>query len=201
MADKRKIIYFLEDAAQEAFIPPLVERIIIEEGKSLKDFEIDVLCSSGGGSIKAYKKYLKDTRKNPSLHADVLIVGSDGNCKGFNERRKQLEKVAEHAKYPCIITAIPDPHIERWYLLDSSALSSAVGERIDAAPPTVKCDKNRYKTLLSNAINAVGISPPLGGVEYGPVIASLIDLYAAGRKDHAFRDFEDKIRSWIKRQG
>jgi len=43
------INFFLEDSAQEAFIPPLFERLIVEEGFSVDDFQFKILCSRGGG--------------------------------------------------------------------------------------------------------------------------------------------------------
>ncbi len=192
------LLFFLEDNAQEAFIPPLVKRLIIEEGKDIADYELLVLSSRGGGSIRAYKDFLKQAKKGKHLSADVLIVGSDGNCNGFNKRRQQLLDASKNVPYLCVITAIPDPHIERWYLLDSYALSGAAGVSIQAAPPTIKCDKSHYKSFLKQAFYAQNLQPPLGGTEYGPVITMTMDIYASGVVDHAFRDFVEQVRSWLK---
>lgn len=65
-------------------------------------------------------------------------------------------------------------------------------------PPTAKCDKRHYKKLLKETFARHDLSPPLGGAEYGPRVAAAINLYAAGVADHAFRDFTDQVRSWLR---
>lgn len=197
---KYTILFFVEDSAQEAFIRPLVERLIKEEGKNIADYDLRVLYSRGGGSIRAYKEFIKQAKKRKNLAADALIVGSDGNCNGFTKRKKQLEDAAKGMPYPIVITAVPDPHIERWYLLDSHALAEAAGVSVQAVPPAIKCDKNHYKKLLKKTFTDQNLYPPLGGAEYGPLVAEMMDLYAAGTADHALRDFVDQVRSWLKQQ-
>ena len=198
LAAKFTIVFFLEDVAQEALIPPLVERLIATEGKNWDDYSLRVLSSRGGGSIHAYKDFLKQARRRTSLSADVLIVGSDGNCNGFAKRRSQLMKATTKVPYPVVITAIPDPHIERWYLLDSQALADAASVPVQAIPPNAKCDKGHYKKLLRDVFARQNLFPPLGGAEYGPLVAKTMDLYAAGTLDHALRDFVDQVRSWLR---
>lgn len=195
---KFTVIFFLEDAAQEALIPSLVERLIAEEGKNQGDYTLRILSARGGGSIRAYKDFMKQAKKRPSLSADVLIVGSDGNCNGFAKRRSQLLQASAKAPYPLVIPAIPDPHIERWYLLDSQALANAANVPVQAVPPNAKCDKGHYKKLLKDAFARQNLFPPLGGTEYGPLVAKTMDLYAAGILDHALRDFVDQVRSWLR---
>lgn len=195
---KFTVVFFLEDVAQEALIPSLVERLMTEEGKNPDDYNLRILSSRGGGSIRAYKDFLKQARRRASLGADVLIVGSDGNCNGFAKRRSQLLKVSTEELYPEVITAIPDPHIERWYLLDSQALANAASVPVQAVPPHAKCDKGHYKKLLRDTFARQNLFPPLGGAEYGPLVAKTMDLYAAGTLDHALRDFVDHVRSWLR---
>lgn len=192
------MVFFLEDSAQEALIPNLVLRLIVEEGKNPHDYELKVLSARGGGSIRAYKEFIKGVKKRKAPAADVLVVGSDGNCNGFTKRRAQLNSAAKDVPYSTVITAIPDPHIERWYLLDNQALAEAAGVPIKAMPPTAKCDKRHYKKLLKETFARHDLSPPLGGAEYGPRVAAAINLYAAGVADHAFRDFTDQVRSWLR---
>ena len=197
---KYKIFFFLEDTAQESFIPSIVERLIEDEGKDISDFDLRVLSARGGGSIRAYKDFLKQAKKRNYLDADVLIVGSDGNCNGFVKRKQQLLNASSGISYPEIISAVPDPHIERWYLLDSQALTDAADVPIQVVSPTVKCDKNHYKTLLKRAFADQGVIPLMGGAEYGAMVAKSMDLYNAGIVDHSFHDFIDQVRSWLKRQ-
>lgn len=195
---KYTMVFFLEDSAQEALIPNLVRRLIADEGKNPQDYELKVLSARGGGSIRAYKEFIKSVKKHKAPAADVLIVGSDGNCNGFAKRRSQLNDAAKDVPYSAIVTAIPDPHIERWYLLDNQALAHAAGVPVQATPPATKCDKGHYKKLLKDIFAQHNLIPPLGGVEYGPSIAATMDLYAAGVADHAFRDFTDQVRNWLK---
>lgn len=199
MAAKTRVALFLEDSAQEAFIPALFERLILEEGFQNNLFDIQILSARGGGSISAATQFLKDARRSRSLQADLLIVGSDANCTGFLKRRGLIEKAAAKSPYQEIITAIPDPHIERWYLLDANAFSPALKDRLTVASPTYKCEKNRYKTLLKQAFSNVGIIPPLGGIEYGHLVVKHMELYAAAKQDRGLADFIDASRAWLKR--
>lgn len=195
---KYTVVFFLEDSAQEAFIPHLVRRLVGDEKKNPPDYDLCVLSARGGGSISAYKAFIKGVKKRKTPTADVLIVGSDANCNGFVKRRKQLNVVAKDVPYPAVITAIPDPHIERWYLLDSQALADAAGVPVHAVSPNVKCDKGHYKKLLKDAFAQNNLFPPLGGAEYGPEVARTMDLYAAGSTDHALRDFIKQVRDWLR---
>jgi len=81
------IFFFLEDTAQESFIPAMVKRLIADEEKELNDYHLQILSARGGGSIRAYKDFLKQAKKRKNLEADVLIVGSDGNCNGLCEKK------------------------------------------------------------------------------------------------------------------
>ena len=63
----------------------------------------------------------------------------------------------------------------------------------------LKLPPNLHKTLLWKAFVDNEISPPLGGIEYGPAIAEKMDLYAAAKQDHGLADFIDKSRAWLKR--
>jgi hypothetical protein len=172
MADKQRVAFFLEDSAQEAIIPPLFSRLAAEEGWEACQLDLQVLSARGGGSLSAFRQFLEDARELGYLKADLLIVGVDANCKGFTARRDLVIQAAARSSYREIITAIPDPHVERWYLLDIPALSTAAGAPIAASVPAYKCEKNHYKTLLRHAFKSSGIAPPLGGLEYGPLVAS-----------------------------
>lgn len=57
-----KIAFFLEDSAQEALIPNLVRRLIGEEGKNPADYDPQVWSSRGGGSIRAYRNFIKSVK-------------------------------------------------------------------------------------------------------------------------------------------
>lgn len=198
MAAKYIIAYFLEDAGHEAIIPPLVKRLIREADKPAEDFTHLTLNARGGRSISSYQSFLADAKKRKHLPADLLVVGSDGNCKGFAARRDEIKAIAANPPYPIVVTAVPDPHVERWYLLDPSALSKAASISKMPDLPTHKCEKDYYKRLLRSVFNNSSIVPLLGGTEYGPLVADRMNLYVASKADHGFAEFIDGVRSWLK---
>ena len=73
-----------------------------------------------------------------------------------------------------VVYAIPDPHIERWLLLDSTAFKKVLGRGCNAPPR--KCERDLYKRLLLQAIRASGKRPPLGEIQYTESLVSIIDL-------------------------
>ena len=158
-----------------------------------------MLSARGGASLSALRQFLKDARQRGHLNADLLVVGVDANCKGFTQRRDFVLKAAAKSPYREIITAIPDPHVERWFLLDMAALSRAAGAPIAASVPSYKWKKNHYKNLLRQTFAGSGITPPLGGQEYGPLIARELDLFAAAKQDHGLADYLEQARAWLKR--
>lgn len=198
MAAKYRVALFLEDAAHEAFVVPLCRRIIKEEGYHVQEIEFLPLKFRGGDAIGSFKRFLKDARKNPALRFDLIVVGRDANCKGFVERRDGILRVAQKYGAENVITAIPDPHVERWFMIDMNALRQGSGLNIAGEVPTYKCNKDRYKKLLREAFEQAGVKPPLGGAEYGPLIVEKLDLYAACRLDTGLNKFVEDFRSWLK---
>ena len=90
-------------------------------------------------------------------------MGRDANCQGYLERRQDLESAAGPCGCP-VVYAIPEPHVERWLLVDSAAFRAVLGKGCDA--PKQKCERKRYKRLLLDAVRAAGVTPLLGGIEY-----------------------------------
>lgn len=199
MAAKYRVVFFLEDAAQENLIPALLRRLITEQQLDPDDFQLDVLYARGGAALRALGDFIRDSRRLKHLAADLLVVGSDANCKGFTARRDWITKQTAKTGYKDVVAAIPDPHIERWYLLDMAALAAAADVALTGAAPAYKCDKDHYKKLLRGAFRGSDIEPPLGGSEYGPSLAQKMDLYAAGKQDHGLAAFVDDVRAWLKR--
>ena len=76
-------------------------------------------------------------------------MGRDANCQGYLKRRQELEPAVEYCGCK-VVYAIPDPHIERWLLLDSAAFKAVLGRGCDA--PKQKCERKRYKRLLLDAV-------------------------------------------------
>lgn len=133
---------------------------------------------------------------------DLLIVASDGNCMGYQDKKKQLLGYAEKAKFPrldILTFAIPDPHIEKWYVADPKGFNRAIGSGALPTLPPYKCEKGRYKGVMREAIASSDVSPQFGGYEYGEKIVEEMDFYEATRTDQSLKHFIDDLRGVLKR--
>ncbi len=96
------------------------------------------------------------------------------------------------------VYAIPDPHIERWLLLDAAAFKAVFGR--GCAAPDQKCERHRYKTLLREAIRDAGIIPLLGGIEYAEDLVKAMNLRHLERADRSLRRLiralRDRFKAW-----
>ncbi len=79
-----------------------------------------------------------------------------------------------------VVLAVPDPHIERWLLLDSAAFKAVLGKGCEA--PDFKCDRDRYKKLLAQAVSMAGLTPLIGGLEHARDIVGSMDFSRMTRK-------------------
>jgi len=175
---KIRILYFLEDRAQEGFIKAMIERIAEEESVPVEKLIHDVRSARHGSRVfNEFKNFLKDIAKSTFSEAVLLVVAIDGNCKGHNDRIKQLEKMikSDHPLRNKIIFAVPDPHIERWYMMDQKAFKMGVGLKKSPDMAAYKCKKNYYKQLLHQTFKESNINSLLGGSEYGERIVNQID--------------------------
>jgi len=125
------------------------------------------------------------------------LVATDANCMGLAERTKMIGAVTEKVGVR-IVCAIPDPHIERWLLVDSAAFKAVFGRGCNA--PDQKCERARYKKMLIGAIRESGITPSLGGIEYAEDIVNEMDLDRVARNDDSLRrllgDLDAVFREW-----
>ncbi len=182
------IIYFLEDRMQESFIISLVNRIAGEYKLTISN---EVFSASGGSGavLNQLKKFVK-TLEPASF--DLLVVSIDGNCKGTFEKERQIMKNIPENLKDKTICCIPDPHIERWYLLDLHALKKAIEYPVRISPPPQqKCKKDYYKNILGEALKPVGTL--LGGAEYAEKVVENLDLQLVKNKDKGFQRFLDEL--------
>lgn len=200
--DKIRILYFLEDRAQEGFVKALVERIAEEESIPVSSLVHNVRSARGGYRIiREFRNFLRDTVRVGTAEADLLIVAIDGNCKGYNERVTQLKKYikATHPFKDKVVYAVPDPHIERWYIIDQRAFKNGVG--LDKAPdlPVYKCKKDYYKQVLYQALKTSDVHPLLGGVEYAErIVKNIENLETLGRQNAGFQTFVEDLKRMFK---
>lgn len=168
----RKVGLFVEDFGHEVFIKALVERFARQYGIRVEIKPYNVR-GGHGRAIAELRQYVRDLERSWVNLPDLLIVARDANCKGYLECKQEIDRVTDKFK-DLAICAIPDPHIQRWLLLDSAAFKAVLGR--GCAAPDQKCDRDRYKELLLRSMRDAGISPPLGGMEYAEDIVNVMDL-------------------------
>ncbi len=190
----REISLFVEDTAHEKVIGTLVQRIADSHGVSVR---LNWRNAVGGYSqvVGKFGDYLRDLERQGG-YPDLIVVATDANCSGLNERVRQLER--PETPVP-IVMAIPDPHVERWLLLDGEAFRQVLGHGCNA--PDQKCDRDVYKQRLIRAILDAGIEPNLGGIEFAEDIVSRIDIPRAERADDSFRRFVRELSQYFQQWG
>ena len=186
-----KISLFAEDYGHEAFLRPLLERLAA-------DYELSVAIrpySVRGGHgkvVSELKEYVADLMAYAENLPDMVMVATDANCQGFSKRRKQFQEASEPIRDQ-VVLAVPDPHVERWLLLDSAAFKQVLGKGCTA--PDQKCGRDRYKSLLAQAVVASGATPLLGGMEYAEDIVRAMDLNAIKKQDESLRTLVEELGS------
>lgn len=186
-------LMFVEDDAQEAFLRRLVGRLASE---SRVDLTVRVRSARGGAGwvVSQLKSYVTRWKAGQESLPAGLIVAVDANCQGYTRRRDHLDTPAGELR-DRLIHAIPDPHIERWLLLDGEAFKAVLGRGCKA--PDDKCEKQRYKRLLAQAVLEAGVQPLLGGVEYAEDIADRMNVQRACDHDASFNRFVGELRTWL----
>jgi len=192
-----RVGYFLEDIAHEKFIAALVRRVGQEAGLASEALEHVVYNASGGKgrTMTELRRFLRDAERGIVPPTPVLVVAIDGNCQGYTEKHNEIRRVAGDYGYAGqLVCAIPDPHIERWYMADPGGLQQAIGAGVRPVPPAYKCERGRYKQAILGVFADVGIKPLLGGAEYGNDVVKAMDLYAAQQADPALKHFVDHLK-------
>lgn len=183
----REIALFVEDNAHRAVVGTLLQRLADENGQTVR-LDWRSATHGHGRVLGELKRYLDDLAKHGG-HPDLIVVATDANCSGLQQRIRDID--ASAAVSP-VVLAVPDPHIERWLLLDGAAFKAVFGRGCDA--PDQKCDRGRYKHQLSQAIRATDVVPQLGGIEYAEDIVQHMDIDRAARADPSLRHFVDALR-------
>lgn len=188
---------FFEDEGHRGLLGPLCERLADLEGAETQLRERNV---SGGAprALSEVRAYARDLRAGHAEFFEVLVVAVDGNCSGPPERRAQVERAV--GGYPGdLVVAVPDPHVECWYLADTAGLSHVLEQTTPIDRPEYKCERGRYKRALREAFASVGVRPPAGGAEFGSDIAAVLDLDRAAQADRSFGLFVSDFRAAVRR--
>ena len=188
----REIALFVEDFAHQQVVGALVRRLADEYGIDVR-LEWRSAVRGHGRVVQELDRYLRDLARGGG-RPDLIIVGTDANCRGLNERVREIGSPDAPAS---IVLAVPDPHIERWLLLDGAAFRRVFGRGCDA--PDRKCSRDLYKQRLIQAIHATGITPTLGGIEFAEDIVQHMDVERAARADRSLERFIGELRSAFRR--
>lgn len=189
-----RVNLIVEDIGHEYFVKALVQRIAKEAGHAA---DLGVLAGRGGRgrAIRELRVYQQALIRDGRV-GDLLIVVIDANCTGWNVAREEIEQTIRKDVFPRYVIGCPDPHVERWYLADPTALHGAL--EINVAPPRKKCERDVYKNALQDALLDAGYETPLGGAEYAADIVLAMDLYRAGKADSSLRTFIADVRSALR---
>lgn len=189
----RDIVLFGEDNGHRQIIGALVERLLQDHGVEAQPEWLS--AEKGYGRVKKeLGKYLRDIRELKVERPDLIIVATDANCKGLNERTNEMQESDPPVE---MILAIPDPHVERWLLLDGNAFKTVLGEGCNA--PSYKCERNFYKKSLIDSILKTDRIPEFGGIEFAKEIMRKIDISRASRADESFKRFVDELQAVFRR--
>jgi len=188
---------FTEDIGHEKYVGKLIRRIAAEYELSITIQAVSVR----GGHGKVFtelRAYLVDIRRNVKSMPDILVVAVDANKRGVNKTRKEINDIIDKFQMPdFVVHAVPDPHIERWMLIDGSAFSAVFGKGCNA--PDNEFGKSRYKKLLIEAIQASGTTPLLGGMEFADDIVDHLNLEKIRFADKSFGDLLHELEAMFRR--
>lgn len=188
---------FVEDAEHEELLKPLLARLGQEEGAAIRT---QVRSARGGHprALREFRLYQRTVVMTAGEHsADLVVVAIDANCSSLAEARKRILDSTEPGFRERLVTACPDPHIERWYMADLNSFKATVGR--GPAVLQHKCARGHYKTTLQAAIRESG-HPDSEATAFARELARDMDLYRAGRNDPSLKAFLDERRAAFRRR-
>jgi hypothetical protein len=185
-----RVELFCEDVAHERFMQALLKRLTFDAGVRV-DIQIRVARGGHGRVISELVTYLRLVQTSP----DLLIVAVDANCAGWTQARRDIRNQIDPSRFPNSVVACPDPHIERWYLADPPSLSLQLGVNVQRR--RVKCERGRYKNILTGALMSAGHIVTFGGAEFGDEIVQAMDLYRASKAEPSLANAIDHLQSFL----
>ncbi len=190
------ISLFAEDEAHEDFLTTLAQRF----AETYRvEIEMTTYSVSGGYGrvISELKQYHRDLQSHQEALPHLILVGTDGNCKKPPEREQEIRQ-AISGFTDFVISAIPEPHIERWLLLDAEAFKTVFGKGCPA--PDKKCERDRYKRLLLNAILQAGSEPSLTNFGYVADIVNAMNFQRMARRNDSLgrllKALQNQFEKW-----
>ncbi len=198
MSEALEIGYFLEDIGHASFISALVERVANDLQMPVHHYVHN--ATGGKGCVMTeLRHYLSDASRGRVTVYPILVVAIDGNCSTYQGKMREILGIRARTGYPgVLVCAIPDPHIECWYLADLQAFRRAVPGSHPKVLSSVKRERDHYKKALLDAFATAGFRPQLGGAEYAKDIVSHMVLQRAAQNDPALNRFLRDLNSALK---
>lgn len=200
MPDPIRVAVFAEDSAHAAFLVPMVDRV----AESLEVSVATQILSAEGGHPRAlsqFRAWQETAALFPAAVApfDLVVVALDGNCATFAKTKQSIEEIVLPAFAPRLVTACPDPHIERWIMADPQSFAAVVGKAPSLGRQ--KCERAHYEKILADTIRGAGHPPTLlHGREFAPEVVAAMRLYRAGKNCRSLGAFLTDLRKKILRQ-
>lgn len=192
----REVLLFGEDDGHALVLGAVVHRLAAEHEVPV---HIDARFARGGYGpmLRDLGLLLRDLQAGRRLLPDLLLVGRDGNCQGFVQAKEHVAQTVGAYGGPVVI-AVPDPHVERWLLLDPAAFKKVLGK--GCPTPDLKCEKDRYKEQLRQAIRDAGLPAILDGLEYAEELVQAFNLNRVAQADasvgHLVNDLRQQVNRW-----
>lgn len=191
-----EVSVFCEDRAHEEFVGPFVNRVAAEESCAVH-ISMRVARGGIGRALSEFRIFQKLVAVLQEPAPDITVVAIDANCKGFATKRKEIASaVRDDYLGGQIVTACPDPHVERWYVADPASCTQVFGAQPRIGK--VKCSRGYYKRVLADVVREGGSQPTLGGIEFAREVVAAMDLYRAGRNDPALCSFTNELRAALR---
>ena len=193
----RSVLLFVEDFGHEEVLRAVISRLAHQY-----DIEVTISARSATGGhgrvLRELEQYTGLMQQQPDRIPDLLVVATDANCNKYATRKKAIDDKLPASVKDLTVCAIPEPHIERWLLIDSVAFKAVLGQ--GCAPPPAKCERDLYKRLLIEAIRDAGLTPLVGGIEHARDIVNRMDFGSVERTDKSFGRFlieiQRKFKEW-----
>ncbi len=192
MSDGATVDLFVEDRAHEEYLVPLVKRIAAEEAVAVR-CRVRSAVGGHGRAMREFESYQRLWERGVFTGIpDVLVVAIDTNCSTFARTRTEIEEATHDQLRALLVTACPNPHIERWFMADLRSFNRVVGHQ--PALGTAKCERGYYKDHLKDAVRRGGHPQTLGGIEFASALVNDMNLYRAGRADRSLKAFVNELR-------
>ncbi len=186
MPDRLTVAIFCEDVAHERLLEALLRRLAREAARAVTIRT----AAARGGHGRAIEELRAFQKAGPG--ADLVVVGIDANCTGWNQARGRVASEVDPIRFPRRAIACPDPHVERWYLADPESLKQTLGVRVTSTKR--KCARDFYKRRLVEALAKAGHPVTLGGAEFASEIVEAMHFYRAGKNEPSLKHFLDAAR-------